>query len=400
VTQAPQTIDSTTQVSQTLAQADQTVQEALGRADATVAETLAQTEQTVDEALGRADATVEDTLAQAEQTVDDAVARVDATVEDTLAQAEQTVDDAVARPEATVDDTPAQTDQTVNEAHADGNEIAAAPTGGATEAGEATTGGSPPATAAEPVASPTGGDASPSSESGAAAASETTLPGDLTDSGTPDGLLGDLPLWSQPFAESPVAGTPAADPVAAAPLPAPGVGSGLDGIVTTATDPRVMTAAGATVLIGGGLGIWRGGPQLADPSVMFTNFRLLPCLIKEGVADHVGTLAAALGRRGPDAAAQIAASPAMVPPQGVAAEAPTLTPLAVGESVGSDGILTRFRGSVHEGFEQGVRGGRQTTDTVADSRVLIQLGMGLGSVYAIFLTVWFWATRLRRSSSA
>jgi hypothetical protein len=30
-----------------------------------------------------------------------------------------------------------------------------------------------------------------------------------------------------------------------------------------------------------------------------------------------------------------------------------------------------------------------------DSRIMMQLGMLLGIVYAAFLTVWFWATRIR-----
>ena len=177
------------------------------------------------------------------------------------------------------------------------------------------------------------------------------------------------------------------------------MGSGLDGIVANATDPRVVTAAGVAVLVGGGLGIWRGGPHLADASVMFTNFRLLPCLIKDGLADHAGTLAAGLGRRGPEAAAQVAVPPAMVPPQGAAAEASAMNLPVVAERVGS-GAPTGFGASFHEGFEQGVRGNREVTDAVADRRLLIQLGMGLGYVYAMFLSVWFWATRLRRNPSA
>jgi hypothetical protein len=176
------------------------------------------------------------------------------------------------------------------------------------------------------------------------------------------------------------------------------VGPGLDGIVTTATDPRAITAAGVAVLVGGGLGIWRGGPQLADASIMFTNLRLMPCLIKDGLADHAGALAAALGRGGPEAVAQVAVPPAVVPPQGAGAE-PAMSPPLVVERIGS-GALTRFGASFHEGFGQAVQGSRETTDTIADRRLMIQLGMGLGSVYALFLSVWFWATRLRHNSSA
>jgi len=34
-------------------------------------------------------------------------------------------------------------------------------------------------------------------------------------------------------------------------------------------------------------------------------------------------------------------------------------------------------------------------DGLRDSRLLAQLGIVLGMVYLAFLTVWFWATRLR-----
>ena len=34
-------------------------------------------------------------------------------------------------------------------------------------------------------------------------------------------------------------------------------------------------------------------------------------------------------------------------------------------------------------------------DAVGDSRLMIQLGLVLGFLYAAFLSVWFWATRLR-----
>jgi F0F1-type ATP synthase membrane subunit b/b' len=378
VTHIAETTDSITPggetVDDTLAQVEQTVDGALADADAAVDEAVAQAEQTVDGALADADAAVAEAVAQAEQTVDGAAADADAAVAEAVAQADQTVDGATAQADAAVDDTLAQADRTVDEALADGSQIAAGATGG----GEAATGG-PPAPGAEAVVPPTSADASlPGSESGAAAGS---LDGDLTGAGSPDGLLGDPPLWSQPFAESLFTEPPAHSPVAAAPPPAADGGSGLDGLVTTATDPRVMTATGVAVLVAGGLGIWRGGPQLADASVMFTNVRLLPSLIKDGLADHAGTVAAALGRRGPEAAAQFT-----VPPPGT-------------ESVGS-GALTGFGAPFREGFGQGVRGGREISDAVVDSRLMIQLGMGLGVVYSLFLSVWFWATRRRRNASA
>ena len=395
MTQLPETIDAMTQVNETLAQADQAVDDALARTDATVGDTLARADQTVNDALAGTNATLDETLARADQTVNDALAGTNATLDETLARADQTVNDAVARADATVDDALARADRTVEEALADGNQTVAAQAGGAAEGGEAMAGGSPPAAGAEGAVTPKGGDASLSgADNGAAAGPSATSHDDLTGAASPDGLFGDLPLWSQPFAESLATGPPAHGPVAAATPPTADVGSGLDGIVTSATDPRVMTAAGVAVLVGGGLGIWRGGPQLADASVMFTNLRLLPCMIRDGLADHAGALAAAVSRRGPEVAAQIA----VPPPQG-AAEATAMNPPVVTEHVGR-GTLTRFGASFHEGFGQGVRGAREIPDTVADRRLLIQLGIGFGYVYALFLSVWFWATRLRRNSNA
>jgi hypothetical protein len=51
--------------------------------------------------------------------------------------------------------------------------------------------------------------------------------------------------------------------------------------------------------------------------------------------------------------------------------------------------------AVRDGFLRGA--GRQGTedDGMSDTRLLMQLGMLLGTVYLAFLTVWFWATRLR-----
>ena len=34
-------------------------------------------------------------------------------------------------------------------------------------------------------------------------------------------------------------------------------------------------------------------------------------------------------------------------------------------------------------------------ETLADSRLMIQIGMALGFLYTVFVSVWFWATRLR-----
>jgi hypothetical protein len=52
---------------------------------------------------------------------------------------------------------------------------------------------------------------------------------------------------------------------------------------------------------------------------------------------------------------------------------------------------------VREGFNLGLRGEREIAEGISDSRLMIQLGMGLGCIYAAFLSGWFWATRVRRN---
>jgi hypothetical protein len=52
-------------------------------------------------------------------------------------------------------------------------------------------------------------------------------------------------------------------------------------------------------------------------------------------------------------------------------------------------------------IQRGIRSATGSLDDVTrvaggdDSRLLMQLGVLLGTVYAAFLTIWFWATRLR-----
>jgi hypothetical protein len=50
---------------------------------------------------------------------------------------------------------------------------------------------------------------------------------------------------------------------------------------------------------------------------------------------------------------------------------------------------------IAEGFGQAVEGGRRKADGLTDPRLLVQIGIVLGLVYTAFLTLWFWATRVR-----
>ncbi len=375
--------------------------------DPTAADALAQADAIVEDSVAQADAIVEDSLAQADATVEDSLAQADATVEDSLAQADATVEDALTRADTIVDDTLAEADRTVTDALARGERTPADDGAGAPAGPEAATGG-PAVASDQTVAAPTSRDAppidAPGSASGAPEESLARFDGDPTGAGPAVVQLDDLPFGGEllpsagPFAESPFAGRADAVPIDAATPPAVGGASQLDAIVTTATDPAVMTATGVAVLVGGGVNIWRGAPQLPEAPIMFTNIRLLPCLIRDSVVDQIGAITAALGGPGPESAVQVPVSPASVTPRGVVAEASASNGRAVAESAGR--MLDRFGASLREGFGHAVEGRRELGAAVADSRLMIQLGMFLGCMYAAFLSAWFWATRAHHRGGA
>jgi hypothetical protein len=105
-----------------------------------------------------------------------------------------------------------------------------------------------------------------------------------------------------------------------------------------------------------------------SPSLLFTNVRLLPCIVNATVQQTTAAASSVFSR----------------------AEA------------GSSGISEKGHdhsvlAPVRHGFEHAVRHvpGRPIDDETWDSRLLAQIGVVLGTVYLAFLTVWFWATRLR-----
>jgi uncharacterized protein YoxC len=57
------------------------------------------------------------------------------------------------------------------------------------------------------------------------------------------------------------------------------------------------------------------------------------------------------------------------------------------------GITEDIARDIREGFRRGVTGGED--DGASDTRLLMLIAMLLGAVYLAFVTVWFWATRLR-----
>ena len=64
-------------------------------------------------------------------------------------------------------------------------------------------------------------------------------------------------------------------------------------------------------------------------------------------------------------------------------------------------MIESFVDPVREGFDQATReAAGEVTDGFSDTRLLVQIGMALGVVYVAFLSVWFWATRVRGDSRA
>jgi hypothetical protein len=106
------------------------------------------------------------------------------------------------------------------------------------------------------------------------------------------------------------------------------------------------------------------------PAVMFTNVRLLPCYVNATVQQTTTTATSVISRIVGDGAA------------------------AVRDAGRGGGAIV---GSVRDGFERALDGPRPqfVEEDSFDRRLLTQLGIVLGTIYLAFLTVWFWATRLR-----
>ena len=334
-------------------------------------------------------------LAPVNHTVDSAVSSFVAVAEETVAP----VADVVSGPSAPLGDTVENTTRPVPGTVVEQGGTDAAPTGAAGSAsggGDGTAGGGP-----------SGGDGlltvPPSDLTAPAVPGFTGLEGGDLPGGFPSGAatgqpgsaLSDAPLASpasggEEVVQPPFAAPPAGDGSAVAAAPAAGDSSALEVIAATATDPSVLAAAtGVAVLVGAGLAGSRLGCA-AEARLLFTNVRLLPCLAKNSVSDHLAPLASALPGSGP-------AGPAAVLRPAVAAEGAVAGTSAVNDPVERSDARTGLLGSFRDGFEQAIRGEtREIGESLGDSRLMIQLGMALGFVYTAFLSVWFWATRLRR----
>ncbi len=111
-------------------------------------------------------------------------------------------------------------------------------------------------------------------------------------------------------------------------------------------------------------------------SVMFTNVRLVPCLVGSAVerSAMVGSQAVSrLGSNGTSSDNATAGKRAAVP-----------------------AIVGTIVDPIRDGFESVVARPRaEDAERLRDARLLMQFGIVLGTIYLAFLTVWFWATRVR-----
>jgi hypothetical protein len=221
-------------------------------------------------------------------------------------------------------------------------------------------------------------------------AGPTTLSGPAIDQ---PGSIVDAPGFA--FGPGPQGLSMIPDPGTAEPLsPAD---SALAAIAEVAPDPRVLISAAVLAMAAAAIIGPRAGGSGTDVSMVFTNVRLLPCVVKESLARHVEMLteavAAGRGYGAPEASHGAEMLGAASGTRGAAAE-------------GTTGVTERaqhaFRSafeSFRDGFEQAIVDERDDVgEGLRDSRLMLQIGMLLGFVYVGFLSVWFWATRARGES--
>jgi hypothetical protein len=145
----------------------------------------------------------------------------------------------------------------------------------------------------------------------------------------------------------------------------------------------IVTAAVVSAVIGAQAASGGGG---GARTLAFTNARLLPCLVKASVERQIETLTLAVSRGGGASAAALRSS---------------VVGLRAGGSASADGhgfpSIQDLFDQVSDGFHDVVSDlPRDAADDLKDSRLMTQIGMLFGFVYLGFLTVWFWATRVRQ----
>jgi hypothetical protein len=149
----------------------------------------------------------------------------------------------------------------------------------------------------------------------------------------------------------------------------------------------VMTFAAATVLGP------RAGGSGADARMVFTNVRLLPCLLKEAAGRQLTAITEGLAPAAAPAYAALSDSAA-------AAGSPTIRDATAVKAEHAVGFVPSIVSELTEGFGRATREAPEAAHGLSDTRLVVQVGMLLGIVYLAFLSVWFWATRARTGMRA
>ena len=113
------------------------------------------------------------------------------------------------------------------------------------------------------------------------------------------------------------------------------------------------------------------GTCAANARLTFTNMRLIPCMAEETARRYAATAGQTLSNFTGGGSA--------------------------GRSAGDVRDVTRSRSNaaaIRDGFARATGGFAESEDD-GDGRLMVQVGVALGAVYLSFLTLWFWATRLR-----
>ena len=185
------------------------------------------------------------------------------------------------------------------------------------------------------------------------------------------------------------------DPVTAGGGTSPGFPFDVLTGLTPGSDEAFLVSALVSIA-GTALAIRATSPTVA--SVLTARFVLagvspipLRCFVGETMTRFVSTAAEATRLRG---------GGGIGPATGRAAAAVGDTAAGVADKAGAaadkaTAAAEELAHTIRDGFLRGAGRAEVDDDEARDTRLMIQLGMLLGTVYLAFLTVWFWATRLR-----
>ena len=157
-----------------------------------------------------------------------------------------------------------------------------------------------------------------------------------------------------------------------------------------APDARLLASAAALTLASEAIVGARLLGTHGDARMAFTNVRLVPCLVKASIGNQV---AAFTGSRVPGERRAARAVPGRCRRTAARVTGPPRDDAARTACAASSRASRPrcARGSIRR---PGAATG-EVTDGFNDTRLMVQIGMALGVVYVAFLSVWFWATRVR-----